>query len=115
MPDEVTRAWNTYAESQRHLVAEYQLLNREISLNGTRIVLQLTNPFEEQLLQTVKTDATTFLRNQLQNNQITIQGNLVATEAKKMIYTNREKFEFLLDKHPALKDLRDRFGLDADF
>jgi DNA polymerase-3 subunit gamma/tau len=113
--DELKKAWNAYAELHRNQVAEYQLLNREISLEETQVVIQLANPFEEQLLQTVKTEATTFLRNQLQNNQITIQGNLVATEAKKMIYTNREKFEFLLDKHPALKALRDRFGLDADF
>lgn len=96
-------------------MAEYQLLNREVSLEGTQIVLQVTHPFEEQLLQTLKADATAFLRHQLQNTQITIQGNLMVTEAKKLIYTNREKFEFLLDKHPALKDLRDRFGLDADF
>lgn len=113
--DELKKAWNTYAELQRNQVAEYQLLNREIKFEENQVVVQLTNPFEEQLLQTLQADLTTFLRVQLQNSQLTVRSNLLAAAPKKMIYTNREKFEFLQEKHPAISDLRDRFGLDADF
>jgi DNA polymerase-3 subunit gamma/tau len=113
--EEVKRVWAAYAESQRGQVAEYQLLNRDIRLTGSQIVLSLTNPFEEQLLQALKTDAVTFLRTQLENNQVTIESVLVVPESKKMIYTNREKFDFLLEKHPNLREWRDRLGLDAEF
>jgi DNA polymerase-3 subunit gamma/tau len=113
--NEVIKTWTTYAELQRSQVAEYQLLNREIVLDGTQVVLQLMNPFEEQLLQTLRTDLLAFLRTHLQNSQITIRGELLVPESKKMIYTNREKFDFLLEKYPQLKDWRDRLGLDADF
>jgi hypothetical protein len=32
-----------------------------------------------------------------------------------MLYTPRDKFEYLLEKNPILKKLRDRLGLDPDF
>jgi hypothetical protein len=34
---------------------------------------------------------------------------------KKVIYTSREKFDYLVEKNPVLKELKDRLGLDTDF
>jgi DNA polymerase-3 subunit gamma/tau len=31
------------------------------------------------------------------------------------MYTPREKFEYLMEKNPALKELKDRLGLDTDY
>jgi DNA polymerase-3 subunit gamma/tau len=35
--------------------------------------------------------------------------------SKKVMYTNKEKFDYLAEKNPALKDLKERLGLDMDF
>jgi len=34
---------------------------------------------------------------------------------EKMLYTDKEKFEHLKKKYPALKDLQERLGLDPEF
>jgi len=36
-------------------------------------------------------------------------------ETKKIAYTNKEKFDHLAEKNPALRELKERLGLDADF
>jgi hypothetical protein len=52
----------------------------------------------------------------LSNNTIQLLGEIkTADDGKRMIYTNREKFEHLMEKNPKLKDLKERFGLDTDF
>jgi DNA polymerase-3 subunit gamma/tau len=58
---------------------------------------------------------TTFLRNKLGNNTIQVIGDLKESTEKKVVYTNREKFEHLAEKNPTLKQLKERLGLDPDF
>jgi hypothetical protein len=31
------------------------------------------------------------------------------------MYTARDKFDFLLEKNPVLREMKDRLGLDAEF
>ena len=42
-------------------------------------------------------------------------GVLELTSSKKVIYTNKEKFDHLAEKNPTLNDLKERLGLDTDF
>jgi DNA polymerase-3 subunit gamma/tau len=32
-----------------------------------------------------------------------------------MLYTSREKFDYLVEKNPVLKELKEKLGLDTDF
>ncbi|HEY0743241.1 MAG TPA: hypothetical protein VGD40_17355, partial [Chryseosolibacter sp.] len=56
-----------------------------------------------------------FLREKLRNSNIQVTGVLTQSDDKKIIYTNRDKFDYLADKNPILKELKDRLGLDTDF
>jgi hypothetical protein len=67
------------------------------------------------MLSNFKNDLTSYLRNQLKNNSIVIVGELKETDERQMLYTPRDKFEYLIGKNPMLKTLRDRLGLDPDF
>jgi hypothetical protein len=42
-------------------------------------------------------------------------GELNVTDEKKVIYTNRDKFDHLAEKNPKLKELKERLGLDTEF
>lgn len=80
------------------------------------MIVHLHNHFQETLIDTIKVDILSFLREKLNNNTIQLIGEIKAVaDEKKMIYTNREKFEHLAEKNPALKELKERFGLDTDF
>lgn len=108
-------AWNAFAEQRKKYLAEYQLLTQPYDRRDNEIVVFLHNPIQETILNTIKADLIGFLRKTLRNKAITLTGETLEIESGKMLYTNREKFDFLVEKYPALKTLRDRLGLDTDF
>lgn len=108
-------AWNAFAEQRKKLQAEYQLLSQPWTIDGNAIVIELLSPVHETLLDNIKSELTAFLREQVRNSSLQVTGRLVDTGEQKIIYTNREKFDFLAEKNPILKELKDRLGLDTDF
>jgi hypothetical protein len=113
--EELKSAWEEFAELRKGQLAEYQLLKREFTLGGSLITIPLSNPIEEPLLHNIRVQLTNHLRTKLANNSISVTGLLQAVDSKKVIYTNKEKLDFLIEKNPSLKELKERLGLDPDF
>jgi len=44
-----------------------------------------------------------------------LEAELEMEESKRVIYTPSEKFKYLAEKHPTLKILQEKLGLDPDF
>ncbi|HEX8041628.1 MAG TPA: hypothetical protein VF490_20915, partial [Chryseosolibacter sp.] len=107
--------WSAYAEQKKHLPAEYQLLSQPYRLAGNAVIVELLSPVHETMLNAIRTDLTAFLREKLRNSNIHVSGELHTGAEKKVIYTNREKFDFLAEKNPVLRELKERLGLDTDF
>ncbi len=107
--------WKEFAETRKLYQAEYHLLSQEIEIRNNQIIVHLHNSFQDTLINTIKSDTLTFLRDTLNNNTIQLMGELTESDEKKVIYTNREKFEHLAEKNPNLKILKERLGLDTDF
>ncbi len=112
---QVKEIWTEYAEVRKSQVAEYHLLNREFEFHNNQITIHLTNPIEEPLLLSIKANLVEFLRLKLNNNSIQVTSVLQEFQSKKIAYTNKDKFEHLAEKNPILIQLKERFGLDADF
>ena len=93
----------------------YNTLAREFRLEDKMIILELENPVQLDVLDELKTDLLEAIREDLQNHTLNVRGVIVEGEKKKMIYTQREKFDHLAEKRPILKELKDRLGLDPDF
>ncbi|MBX2901056.1 MAG: hypothetical protein KF775_15490 [Cyclobacteriaceae bacterium] len=96
-------------------MAEYHLLKQPFTLDNNLITLTLTNPVEEPLLNSIKADLLTYLRNTLGNSLIQLNYIFAQQESRRMAYTNKEKFEALAEKNPLLKTFQEKFGLDPDF
>lgn len=111
----VKDAWAEYAEERKSQVAEYHLLNREIKFHNSQITIPLTNPIEEPLLLSIKSSLVDYLRKKLNNNSIQVISIMEERQSKKIAYTNKDKFEHLAEKNPLLNNLKEKFGLDADF
>jgi hypothetical protein len=111
---EVQAAWQKFAESRKTQVAEYNLLSHDYELNGNVIKIHLANPVEEPLLAGLKSDLVAFLKDQL-NAPVVVVGELMQQQTKRIIYTNKEKFDHLAEKYPYLLELKDRLGLDTDY
>jgi len=113
--EQLKAAWQRFAETKKAYLAEYLLLTQPYELRGTTVIVPLHHPVQETLLHNLRSDLAAFLRTQLDNQSIQVMGEMRTIEEKAMLYTNREKFEFMANKNPALKELKDRLGLDTDF
>ena len=112
---QLREVWNIFVEQRKKFQAEYQMLSQPYKLEGGVIIVELLSPVHETMLNNIKSELTAFLREQLRNNSIQVTGELKSSEEKKIIYTNREKFDYLVEKNPMLRELKDRLGLDTDF
>jgi hypothetical protein len=112
---QLREVWNEFADQRKKLQAEYQMLSQPYSRVDNQIIVTLLSPVHETMLNNIKSELTAFLREKLKNHLIQVSGDFTAADDKKMMYTNREKFDYLADKNPALKELKDRLGLDTDF
>jgi hypothetical protein len=113
--EQLRKAWMEFAEQRKKYQAEYQLLSQPYEMRGKQIVVTLLSPVHETMLNNIKVEMTTFLRDKLKNSSIQVTGELIGSEDRKVIYTNREKFDYLAEKNPVLRELKDRLGLDTDF
>ncbi len=113
--EQLKKAWDEFADTRKKYRAEYQLLTQKIELHEHSVIVHLHNPVQETLLNGLKTDITTFIRERVENYSIQVMGELQQADDKKVIYTNREKFDHLAEKNPNLKMLKEKLGLDPDF
>jgi len=107
--------WSDFAEQRKKFQAEYQLLAQPYDVQDNQVIIQLLSPVQETMLSNIKSELTNYLREKLKNNSIQVAGELKETDHKKMMYTSRDKFEYLLEKNPVLKEMKERLGLDSDF
>jgi DNA polymerase-3 subunit gamma/tau len=113
--EEIEKAWSFYAETKKEMVAEHLLLQRPKTISEQKIVLSLTSAVEAQLLNNIKTEFLSHLREQCQDPGITIEHILETKSINRPAYTGREKLEKLIEKYPALTEFKDRLGLDPEF
>lgn len=113
--EQLRQAWEAFAQRRKKFQAEFQMLSQPYMLEDHTITVELLSPVHETMLNSIKSELTGFLREQLRNNAIQVFGKLYTGEEKKIIYTNREKFDFLAEKNPILRELKERLGLDTDF
>jgi hypothetical protein len=112
---QLREAWDEFAAKRKHLQAEFQLLSQPYEVKDHLIVVTLLSPVHETLLNNIRIELAGFLREKLKNTSIQVSGQLTTNDDRKVIYTNRDKFDYLAEKNPILKELKDRLGLDTDF
>jgi DNA polymerase III subunit gamma/tau len=116
--DELKLAWETLIKDleRRRKFSEYVILNREFTLNGTTIHLEVDNEIQIDLLTTtLRTEALNFLRKELHNSTIHLEVVVSEQENTTLIYTQADKFKYLAEKNPALLELKSVLGLDYDY
>lgn len=111
----VRQVWKEYAEQRKNQVSEYHILNQTFTLTNNVITVLLNNPIEEPMLQGMKSDLVGYLREKLNNNTLQVEGEMQQNNTKRKAYTNKEKFDYLVEKNPFLRELQEKLGLDPDY
>ena len=116
--EELKKVWDKFAKAIKKAGREtdFAALKGELTLvEPEKAKLVLTNKFQKIAIESMKQDLLGYLRENLKNNFLELELEIQKIEEKDMRYTNKEKFDFMAEKYPHLKELKKRFDLDPDF
>jgi DNA polymerase-3 subunit gamma/tau len=118
--EELQSEWTQIADNfkKANLINKYVMMNRPIHLNVNSIHISFENEVQmQQFNENIRLELLTTLRTKLKNHLIDIEMDIItqAKDDKKMLYTQSDKYNFLVEKHPVIAELKQRFGLDHEF
>jgi len=118
-PELLEKVWKQLADERRaqDKMGDYMILNRPVAADANHVImLTLENPVQVVQFNDFRAEFTTELRRRTNHPGLLVQTE-VATAAPtgRKLYTSNDKFAYLAEKYPALQEMKQRLGLDADF
>ncbi|NML68019.1 DNA polymerase III subunit gamma/tau [Hymenobacter sp. RP-2-7] len=118
-PELLQRVWQQLADERRaqEKMSEYTVLNRPVAANEAHVItLLVDNPVQVTQFNDFRAEFTVELRRRTGHPGLTVQTEVAtAAPTARKLYTSNDKFNFLAEKYPALQEMKQRLGLDADF
>ncbi|MCX6181107.1 MAG: hypothetical protein NT150_04165 [Bacteroidetes bacterium] len=109
--------WNEYAEQIKNSDLDiYTTLTKNApSLKDKTIELKIFNKAQEHDISEIKADLLSFIRNRLNNYEISLITFIEKGAAEEGLYTSADKYKKLVEKNPLLEELRKKLDLDLGF
>ncbi|MFK7954442.1 MAG: hypothetical protein AB8B73_16435 [Ekhidna sp.] len=79
------------------------------------IIITLSSQLEGSFLDKFETELIQYIRTELKNDHISLKRDIAQLAEVNKLYTSKDIYEHMIEKNPALKDLKDRLGLDFDY
>ncbi len=118
-PELLQQVWKQLTDERRaqDKMSDYMVLNRPVSAGADHVItLTVDNPVQVVQFNDFRAEFMAELRRRTGHPGLTVQTE-VATAAPtgRKLYTSNDKFAYLAEKYPALQEMKQRLGLDADF
>jgi hypothetical protein len=118
--DEVLqKAWAEYREKrlgEKVGDMEQLILNRPLhKTSESSLMISLASPLEANILDKAEQGIVLFLRSTLRNSSIVIEKEVKEQETSKKLYTSKDKYEYMVSINPAMKEMKERLGLDFEY
>jgi len=115
--EDLDKVWQEFVNfrKEKGKDKEVMLLKDAYTLDGTKVTLKLSNEVLKYTFNNIKVDLQGYLRANLKNGKIVLEAIVEEIENEDMMYTNKEKFDHLAKKYPALTELQQKLGLDPDY
>jgi DNA polymerase-3 subunit gamma/tau len=118
-PELLQQVWKQLADERRaqDKMSDYMVLNRPVAAGADHVItLTVDNPVQVVQFNDFRAEFMAELRRRTGHPGLTVQTE-VATAAPtgRKLYTSNDKFAYLAEKYPALQEIKQRLGLDADF
>jgi DNA polymerase-3 subunit gamma/tau len=113
--EDLTVAWKKYAGSVEDVYLKNTMLYIIPELKGnSRITISVLNPEQANTFKEKIPEIKKFLFDQLKNNQIEMELLICESESNHKPFTDREKYDYMVDKNPHLNKLVKEFNLRLD-
>ncbi len=112
--------WHSLAQSYKkaNLINKFVMMDRPIDLQGNMIHIKVENEVQvQQFNESFRLEILQALRTSMENFNLDIELDVMPQESsdKKMLYTQSDKYDFLVAKYPILAEMKQKFGLDHEF
>lgn len=113
----MTDVWEKFIELRRKNGSEQEVafLKHSYVRSNNVVKIQIHNSILEKTYDKLRVELLSYLRTNLQNDSIQIELEQLESESKKMLYTNKEKFEHIVRLYPVVKQLQEKLSLDPDY
>ncbi|MFZ9755273.1 MAG: DNA polymerase III subunit gamma/tau [Bacteroidia bacterium] len=109
--DAVKQAWNRWCEQQSPRI-KASLLAADLKLEGSTINACFTASHVKEILEEVRVELLAYLHHTLSTQGLSVEFQKLETETEtRKPYTDKEKLDFLMEKHPKLKEAVDLLNL----
>ena len=105
----------SYVKIKKDKKSEIAILKKEISFGGNNtIFFHLDNELESSIFDNIKLEFINYINSKF-IEKIEIEKKVNLIEKQKTIYTNQDKYEFLIKKNKNLIELKNKLGLDYEY
>lgn len=81
-------------------------------VNGNKLMLKIGNSVQEEDIRLIKPELISWLRKVLRNSGIELTTEIGKVESERMIFSDSEKLQMMVQKNPDLNELKQKFNLD---
>jgi DNA polymerase-3 subunit gamma/tau len=118
-PEVLSAVWKQLADERRaqDKMSDYMVLNRAVAADESHVItLTVDNPVQVVQFNDFRAEFMAELRRRTGHSGLTVQTEVAsAAPTGRKLYTSNDKFAYLAEKYPALQEMKQRLGLDADF
>ena len=116
--EQLEKVWNEFAAMEK-AAGKHQLFStlthrKPKLISNDLIELEIMNLPQENLLNEEKKTLMDYLRLKLNNDKIQFQIKLIDIPKEETVYTTKEKYQKMVERNPALEEMRKKLGLELD-
>jgi DNA polymerase-3 subunit gamma/tau len=113
--DQLNGIWEMYTDSIRTDKPRiFNILNSSLpKLKGFNTInLELRNTLQKESVEKIQSELIAFISARLKNINLNLEINIIEESEQKHLYTDTDKFKYLIEKNPNLSTFKQKFGLD---
>jgi DNA polymerase-3 subunit gamma/tau len=118
--EDISREWNQIALEfkQQNFINKFVMMDRPLELIDTILHIKVENEVQfQQFNESIRMELLSTLREKLKNSQVDIALDIMEYQKneKRSLYTQSDKYDYLVKKYPILIEMKQKFGLDHEF
>jgi DNA polymerase III subunit gamma/tau len=115
-PQSFEKVWNEFVDSLKgegtRVISMFKSVTTDVE-NDQNIRIHLSNAAQKDLfIQNYKQKLTNFMKARFKSHDIDIETVVDLSETSGILYSDEQKYNHLVSKYPALKDIKKAFNLD---